>query len=185
MTVKQLTGTSKITDAQVADERYVYYTDNLLRLVNVRNGASWYTYRGRLWPLFYGTQTGENTYFLQRPNTIAGVAPSIAEVQLVYPSITSFGEGDNFVVQFSNGIKEYWDVILGALTLRYTDIPQTAAIAIEFRVDGCSTLQYRIGTGPWQTIAELRVRLDGGFLQTSLDPSATPAYCNAVATTTC
>jgi len=58
-------------------------------------------------------------------------------------------------------------------------------LAIEFRVDGCQTLQYRIGGGDWNTIAVLRLRLSGTNLQLSLDPSAEPEYCTWETVTEC
>lgn len=59
------------------------------------------------------------------------------------------------------------------------------ALGIEFRVDGCQTLQYRIAGGEWTTIAVLRLRLEAGDLQLSLDPSETPTYCTWETTTEC
>ena len=184
MSLDDKKGRGRIQDSQIADQRFVYYADSQLFLLSTRQGASWYTYKGQLWPLFTGTQTGEQTMFLTRVDAIRGVAPTLAEVQMVYPLVTTLGEGDNFVVQLSDGVSEYWDIILGSMSLRFTDIP-SAAPPIEFRVDGCATLQYRINAGPWQTIAVMRVRLDSGQVQISLDPSATPVYCNAISTITC
>ena len=60
---------------------------------------------------------------------------------------------------------------------RGTGYRQPVGNAIEFRVDGCQTLQYRVGGGDWVTIAVLRMRLSGAELQLSLDPATEPDYC--------
>jgi len=69
---------------------------------------------------------------------------------------------------------------------RGTGYRQPVSLAIEFRVDGCQTLQYRIGGGEWTTIAVLRLRMtEEGDLQLSLDPSETPEWCTWETTTEC
>lgn len=63
--------------------------------------------------------------------------------------------------------------------------PVDNSLAIEFRVDGCATLQYRIAGGEWTTIAVLRLRLSGADLQLSLDPdSVETQYCTWLTTNT-
>lgn len=63
--------------------------------------------------------------------------------------------------------------------------PVDDALDLEFRVNGCQTLQYRVNGGEWVTIAILRLRLEGSNLQLSLDPSTNPTYCTWETTTEC
>ena len=78
--------------------------------------------------------------------------------------------------------------VIGMRDIEFEELkpPSRGGLAIEFRVDGCQTLQYRVGGGSWNTMAVLRLRMtSGGDLQLSLDPSETPEYCNWIDTTEC
>lgn len=111
----------KLTASEIADERFVYYADAMLNKLPSRAGASWYTYKGQLWPIASGTATTERTYYLTRASIVGSIAPTLSEVQSVYSATTSISEGDNIVVRLSNGNTEYWDIMLGIPSLRFTD----------------------------------------------------------------
>jgi hypothetical protein len=115
----------KISKAQIADQRFIYYADEMLELLGSSFGARYYTHLGQLVeipPIIAGTGGGEATYMISRGNDVAGVTPSLAEVQAAYgPTVLGFAIGDNVAVSLSSGSVEWWDVMPGGvMSLRLT-----------------------------------------------------------------
>jgi hypothetical protein len=55
-------------------------------------------------------------------------------------------------------------------------IIQQSLGGLQFQVVSGTTLQFRIGSGDWESIAILRQRVDGTDVEHSLDPAGSPTY---------